>query len=730
MQHDVRVSRNGSIFINSASSVQGTPTREVPVAAAAAAPAKECASPTKAPAAKDMTDVSRRAARLKRVGTDALSYLFGAWRSSIVASFDSPLRADFSVGCDGRIERMRYNVAPSPLQRRVAAGDTATLFGDGDEWLALLDPDDTAAKRSTWSDPDVGLASGEALWGRFNRRFYLDFVFVDDDARIEQGGCCFGVDPCLLTQSANNGADSARLLQFADRAREIVLRVARNASIRDLVWTGGERIAAQDVRSAIESCTLPFVDCGAALVELDAGQRLGQPRIKVSVELHFAEPTTMFNDAPVVASDSAVLNALALLRKSAFCVAENGRSLLRDVMPDVPADLAETTSNGVPSDEQTLSKRGVFAARFWCEGEWRVIAVDGAIGSPADIAALATPPSVTGPAPLYRFVCDKAYAKLRGFAAMPASRDVGIGELLEDFTGGVPFEYDIGLRRVGELCGPDGAPALWSLLQTRCDEGRSTIAVSWTSRTLASAALTQIAQREGTVSGRHYGVLAVAEVRIGLTRTTEQLVRIFDPCGSRTAGRSDDDDWGARDPRWRSLSRDDLARIGGVPRAEDGIFVTSFATFVAVWERMVISRVLMATPYTSGGAWKTWLVKGEWSSARRDIADQFQVAVKQDCEVVATLTQIGMPTTVQLNLVMQVQGGERVVGTFDGPAAGRDVRALQPPPPPCRTVSISCQCTAADGPFNIVPIVEGPSDAARRYVLRIFICGEGTVIPT
>ena len=696
------------------------------------------------------TQSARRVSRLERVGTEALAYMFGSWRNSISATFASPLRPGFTVGADARITRTRFAVAESPLSR----SGLSTIFPDGDEWLALLDPTDISARKAVWSDPDSALlaASGVAatpLRGRFHRTFFLNLSFVDDDARIERRGCCFRIEPGLLERSTNSGADNAKLSAFGVRAKAIVSRVVRNESVAELVWCGGDVIAAQDVRSAIESCTLPFVGCGGASVEFDSTQRLGEARINVSLQLVFAQQTQMFNDAPVAAgaaSTTLLLDALALLRHSAFRASAGERALLRDVLPDVPADLADAAGaeEGEASDVQGLCERGVYAARFWYEGKWRVVAVDGAVDGSA-LAALAAPAGAD--APLYRFVCTKAYEKLYraaetvGVGASAGGGGVeGIGAVFEDLTGGIPFEYAIGLRSEGALGGADGSLALWQLLQERCGDGRSILAVSWRSRARAAATSTlREERREGTVSGRVYGVLAVADVRLGSDQGTERLVRMFDPYGSVDVLRREsrvEGNWGPRGARWSSLDDVDVARIGGAVSADDaarGVFVTTFATFIAVWETMVVTRVLAATPYTSGGAWKTWTVEGEWSSCRGDIADQFQVVLKEDCEVVVSLTQIADGsrfTAAQLHVVGGVAGGERAVRQFGDTASFGTAVAAASPQNGVRTISTARFCTVAEGPINFVPVVTSQVGAMRRYVLRIMVhSADATVIP-
>ena len=472
---------------------------------------------------------------------------------------------------------------------------------------------------------------------------YLDFAFLDDDAALgDNAGRCYGFDPEWKDSPSNEGPDSASPLgaAFTERASVIVRKIIAGSPLLSETWEGGAEFIAGHVSRLLERFPLPLKEIGVGFVAIDHRESLGKARINVSLELRFEEKVHMFYRPESGAASEGTIKQGALRDCYFLCamsILSTHQRLLFDVLPDIPPELrGPDLGTRTPVDEQQFNLGGVYAARFWRDGQWRVVLVDDWM--PCDERGnllFASPPN--SPPELWSLVCEKAYAKLNG--SYGAIEEGSCEIAMVDLCGGVPFALKMGPRCAGSKFGGidgRGMRNIWDAL-LKWKKEHAIVGVSW-----ASSGGTDSEQYRGTFGNHSYGIVGCYTV--SGPEGAEQLIKLRNPHGH---GGEYSGDWRDADVRWKHIANDVKNRVGHVD-ADDGLFFMRLKDFYELWEDISVCRPLQPTPYMTT-EWNVWQIEGEWcgSSARgfsvtavdAKVADQFQITLDVDCEVVVCLAQ-------------------------------------------------------------------------------------------
>ena len=587
---------------------------------------------------------SRREKRLASAGGNIMAHIFGD--ASATQSIGG-----FAVKQDGRITRETFETPDL-----CAAHYARRTLADGDDWLELLRAHRSGGNR--WTDPDFSPDAGSIAmrtpsgrdpeWRRlsdcYQRVQYLDFAFLDEDGALgDNSARCYGFDPEWKDAPTNVGPDSDSEVgaAFVERASVIVRKIVAGSPLLSETWQGGAEFIASNVTRLLERFPLPLKEIGKGYVAIDHRQALGKARINVSLELRFEERVSMFNRPEEGGAHEGTIKQGALKDLYFLCglsILSTHRNLLVDMLPDVPPELrGADLSSRTPTDEQQFNPGGVYAVRFWCDGEWRVVAVDDYVPVDERGAMLFAAASDSPSPEIWSVLCEKAYAKLYGSYAAIEGGDVAIA--MVDMCGGVPFEHKMGARCAGSKYGGidgRGMARMWIDLQKWRRE-HAMVGVSW-----AAAGGTDSEQYRGTFGNHAYGVLDCYTVHG--PEGAEQLVKLRNPHGH---GGEYTGDWRDSDVRWKHVPAEDKNRMGHVD-ADDGMFFMRLKDFYELFEDVAVCRPLQPTPYMATD-WNVWHVAGEWAGSSAQgfsvaavdarSVDQFQVTLHCDCELVVCLAQ-------------------------------------------------------------------------------------------
>ena len=662
-------------------------------------------------------------------------------------------------------------------------------FPDNDAWHELLrshretetkwtDPDFPPDESSLGPSPATAAAGCVELnlppgvrWSRLSERFagtkWIQLNFVDVDGRLGAGaGKCFGADPNLMNESPEpsrelpdvpSGGVSKTQLAVAiattipKTAAAIVEGTMQSTSVEE--YCGDPQVAAyllENLPQIIASNGLEFVGVGRVNVVFNGEKDIGQPRLEAHVELKFNAPVHMFSGATqgVIAQgnvtqgllgDGYFLQALGILSTQ--------KQLLFDILPPLPAD----------EGAQSFNAEGIYAVRFWRGGEWRIVVVDDWVPETKEGNLIfARPPGRH--AEIWAIIAEKAYAKLNGsFAAIAGGT---YEDALEDICQCVPLGFDLGVG-LGR-CGPYAVAtkdearscfeALWAYLSSLRHAEVSLLGVAWRSKDSVGGAPPQ---KRGTYGNHAYGVVSLHDDVAGT-----RIVRLRNPHGDVFGDTAHgwDGAWCDADPRWNNIDDDVKASVGRrSDGADDGTFFMAFDDFVEHWDSMSVARLLgnrHSNPYIAhlNPGWSEWTVSGELfadgamlSSSSADgaaaeqhsiskrcrHADQFQIVVKEACELVVSLSihsrrmygdpdfyrALGgslLPICSNAKFGKPIREGRRVDGIYDGSTLGDGKLA----PHAKRTHAVVHQIEA--GCYNIVPLA---GNYRGRYTLRVFTSG-------
>ena len=468
--------------------------------------------------------VDRRHQRLAIAGSSIMSFVFGALadRKPGVDDFNR-----FNVYADGRMIQTK----PFPRGDKCADHYSQRTLHEGDTWLEVLRKhlhagtkfNDTSFSRADAST--IGAAASAAVapeqrslltfaqlqttnieWQRVCERnkksCFLWFKFIDDDAAMgEDRGKCYGFEAGLKTEAdvatripelKNDIEKWDAAPAFVRRAEEITRRAMSGEGMADFVWADGVSFVANHVRSDLERFPLKFRGIGKnhRVCRNISDAPLGHARIIVALELNFAADVFSFEEGLTeegrVITPGVVKGGRAKNQNfsSALTVLSCDDHLLFDIMPDIPTSLRSTGAG----DQQEFNDAGVYAFRFYRDGEWRIVVIDDYLPIDGDSQQLvfAVPPNRNFE--LYSVLAEKAFAKLNG--SYKLTERGSIESSMSDLSGCVPFHYRVGPTLDGQYGGGDaGRERLWNDMCALRAES-SLVGCSWSSSTSAGSTAT------------------------------------------------------------------------------------------------------------------------------------------------------------------------------------------------------------------------------------------------
>lgn len=303
--------------------------------------------------------------------------------------------------------------------------------------------------------------------------------------------------------------------------------------------------------------------------------------------------------------------------------------------------------------EEVKSKRGVFAFKFYKNGEPRIVVVDNIV----PIHPLSCKPAFgrsSDPKEMWVSLLEKAYAKLHG------SYEAIIGgftdEALADLTGGLPFRF----RFADESVQADIlSGALWTKLKGYYEDGFLLGAGS-----PAGSDTPENASEDGIVQGHAYAVIQVREA------SGHRLVQLRNPWGHKEWSGA----WSDGSKEWTPEMIQELNQTV----EDDGCFWMNFEDFVATYSTMFVCRFFdeKKWPFKQeiDGAWKGESAGGCINFATVRNSPQYSIEVSGDSPVSVVINCMqeevldGDDNQVYLPLGMMVFSnyGERITKTKMG----------------------------------------------------------------
>ena len=730
--------------------------------------------------------VDRRHQRLAIAGSSIMSFVFGGLADQKPGVSDLNR---FNVYADGRM----IQTAPHPHNDKCADHYCKRTLHEGDAWLEVLRKHmhagskfedaafehgantigavpaavalanrPAAASKLAFAQLQTANVEWERVVERNKKKCYLWFKFIDDDASMgEDRGKCYGFEAGLKLESdvtaripeTKNDADKwGPAPAFIRRAEEITRRALAGEDLSAFVWGDGVSFVANHVRSDVERFPLKFRGVGTnhrvcRNIKTPETAPLGHARIVVALELEFSADVFMFEEG--MTEDGRVITpgdirggrAKNQSFSSALTILSCDDHLLYDIMPDVPTALRRTGEG----DQQEFNDQGVYAFRFFRDGEWRIVVVDDylAIDSDSKQLIFAAPPHRNFE--LYSVLAEKAFAKLNG--SYKLTEGGSVESALSDLAGCVPFHYRIGPTLDGQYGGGSaGRERLWNDMCALRAES-SLVGCSWST---AASTGNSVAQFSGVYGDTAYGVVALHYCTL-VSGETERLVRIRSPRGYAGAYAGA---WRAGGPEWLDVTVAEKERIGYCG-GMDSTFFMSLEDFFNLWTSLHVGRMLMPTPYRQS-TWTQYNVVGEFGADNEGFGSgsiahcsQFQLKVAEDCEVVVT---IDLSDRRVIEHVAAQQGevaplyGEAGRATADYPGIALPILKSARDENPIGQIyegmlvqdgpvfmsqerwhSVQYKLRKEDGAFNITPATH------RKYVgpyyLRVFTSKPSTLMP-
>ena len=606
----------------------------------------------------------KRVERLAQTGGDVMRAVFGG-----------PAEEPRAVGgflLEKKGRTMTITKQAFGAKDKCAEAYAARTMPNSDAWLSVLRSHRDQGDRFTDTaflpspaggvdSPAIGLQSAyrQTTWQRLSSIYrqtrWIMVKLEDMDPRHSAAGQCCGYDPnlraepCLPDTVVDDDTTSEHVAFATEKARAIVdaMIAGDPAGWEGLIWSEGGAAFEQGLSQQIAQFPVKFKSIGKTHVKFNPGEpKEGYiifGRFEVAVELHFGQDVHMFEreEGDVSAVEPGDINQGALgdcYYLCALSILSTHERLLFDALPDIPDNLraAEALASS-PQDEQTFNTEGVYAMRFWREGQWRIVVVDDYVPRhPQNPAMYLFASPCKSSAEIWCVIAEKAFAKLNGsYSVLDGGQ---AEEALEDLCGGVPFSFSIGSgeRNTSGPYSPTVSTAkedLWnSLIKWRGEE--SMVGVSWQNN-----GGTDKETKDGCFGNHAYGVLSVYEVQLA-GGATERLVNIRNPHGH---GGEYSGDWSDGDAaHWRLVSSQEKARLG-MSDADDGAFFMSFNDCWNYWETLCVSRPLMPTPYIPS-KWMFFNILSEWSGPSAtgfpNIAAcaQFQIIIEEKQEIVITIS--------------------------------------------------------------------------------------------
>jgi hypothetical protein len=585
----------------------------------------------------------------------------------------------------------------------------------------------------------------------------LWFKFIDDEMPLgADRGKCYGFEAglkdeaevtALIPDSKNDAQQWSMAAAFIRRAKDITRRALACEDLDAFVWSDGISFVANHVRSDIERFPLKFRGIGTrhrVCRNVDPStMSLGHPRIAVALELEFAADVFTFEEGTttegriIAPGDIRGGRAKNHPFTSALSMLSCDENLLYDIMPDVPPTLRRS---GV-GEQQEFNKSGVYAFRFYRDGQWRIVVVDDylAVDSDSQELVFAKPPHENFE--LYSVLAEKAFAKLNG--SYKLTERGSVAGTLADLAGAVPFHYRIGTTVDGQYGGASGGAGcerLWNDMRALRDEF-SLVGCSWTSSGAANTGV----QFEGIYADVAYAVVALHDCTLE-SGETQRLVQIRSPRGHVGAYTGA---WRAGGSEWERVAVEEKQRIN-YRVGMDSTFFMSLNDFFQVWTSLHVGRMLMPTPYRQS-MWTQYNIIGEFGVDNLGLGTgtlaqytQFQLKLTEDCEVVVSVdisdsrvlqhvaAQNGeLATTyegatnpgIALPILNHVRDENPVGQIYEGMLVQSGPIFMSQE----RWHSVQYSLRAGDGAFNIVPTTH--RKYAGPYFLRVFTSKPSTLKP-
>jgi hypothetical protein len=334
----------------------------------------------------------------------------------------------------------------------------------------------------------------------------------------------------------------------------------------------------------------------------------------------------------------------------ALSVVSTHQTMLFDLFPDIDADLVVQNNSvaGTPTGEQQANAEGLYAVRFWREGQWRIVIVDDLIPCNSSGRPCFAQLPEHG-CEIWVLIAEKAFAKLNGsYESIVAGQE---NEALADITGGLPQDYKLrGIDADSDL----SETVLWNKLIAHSDANEINLVCASTFQDGNEKAKNEDDQigsgtpsigkgmecnrnNCGIMSGHAYGIVDLKEIRFN--EQVLKMIKIRNPWGKGEEwnGAFCDSDVN----RWNQIDQTIQTEMGFC-NDDDGAWWMTFYDFYKHYDVVNVCRILRQPHWTGHHATGEWfgdLLPGGQTSYRNS---QYQLMVHEDSTV---FINVGRPSS-------------------------------------------------------------------------------------